>query len=203
MNSIEKLEAPNGKCKICEPGVDPIWGIKGEGSTDILFVLQSSDYRALEHSQGYTGALLESLTGKDIDNIILHDWRNIALVNSVKCHFKENNQWRDPKREEYRNCKENLVRQIDQTNPSLVVCCGSWAIKAVFGEKNYDRFHPDRYSIRFQERGDTVFAITTHPRQFTCPVKAELTDMVTKFRREHDIESKPSLEFQSLTNHSI
>lgn len=202
MNSIENLDAPNGKCKICESAVEPVWGIKGEGETDVLIILQSSDFRALEHSYGYTGALVETLTGKDVVNMIKGDWRNIAIVNSVKCHFQDEKQWRDPKTDEYRNCRENLLTQIEQLKPSLVLCCGSWATKAIFGEENYEKNKPNKYSVRYKEVGDTAYAIATHPRLFTCPVKAELFDMVEKFRRENEVEMEIN-QTQLVSNFSI
>lgn len=198
MHSIEELPAPNGKCEICEFAQDPIWGIKGEGNPNVLIILQSSDFRALQHPNGYTGAFLESLTGRDIHKIIKEDWRNIAVVNCVKCHFKEQKEWRDPKTEEYRDCRENLKYQIEQLDPSLVLCCGTWATKAVFGENNYKQVKAKRDSVRYKQTEDTIFAIATHPRQFTCPVKAELTDMVERFRVEEE-KKQTSLQIRELT----
>lgn len=188
MNSIENLEPPNGTCEICKDATEPIWGITGEGETDVLIILQSSDYRALEHPMGYTGALLESLTGGDIKNMVMEDWRNIAVVNSVKCHFKQEESWRDPRLKEYRNCSNHLQTQIEQLKPQLIICCGSWAIKGVFGEENYASFKPDRYSIQYKESEDIMYAIATHPRLFTLPVKRKLTETVYSFRRKHEID---------------
>jgi len=188
VNSIEQLEAPNGKCDICKDAIEPVWGIKGQGETDILIILQSSDYRALEHPGGYTGALLESLTGGDINNMVMEDWRNIAVVNSVKCHFKQEEHWRDPRLKEYRNCSHHLQTQIEELEPELVICSGSWAIKGVFGEENYDSLRPNRYSIQYKEAGNTVYAIATHPRLFTLPIKKKLAETVYNFRRKNEID---------------
>jgi uracil-DNA glycosylase family 4 len=183
MNQIENIKGP--ECNKCEYAVEPIWGIKGPGEPEILIVLQSSDYRALEHPNGYYGALQETLTGGDIDRIISSDWRNVALINSVKCHFKENDQWRDPKLGEYRNCFPILREQVERLDPSLIVCCGQWAIKGMFGEDNYDSYKSDIYSINYIQQNNTIFAITTHPRRFTIPVKKELTDTISQFRNEN------------------
>jgi uracil-DNA glycosylase family 4 len=197
MNQIENLKGP--KCDICEYAQDPIWGIKGEGNTDILFVLQSSDYRALEHPSGYQGAFLESLTGRDIQRIINKDWRNITLINSIKCHFKENGKWRDPKVNEYRNCFPYLQRQIIELNPKLVVCCGSWAIKGVLGEDEYDNHRPDPYSIQYLQDDEITYTVTMHPRRFTIPIKEELEDTIALFRRNYENEAiKDEIEISHL-----
>lgn len=191
MNQIESIKGQ--ECDKCEFGLEPIWGIKGPGSPEVLIVLQSSDYRALEHPQGYYGALEETLTGGDIERIISKDWRNIALVNSVKCHFNQDGEWRDPKVREYRNCSPILDEQIRQLDPRLVICCGQWAIKGVFGEEQYDTYKADIYSVRYLEDNDKTFAITTHPRRFTIPVKEELTNSIMQFRN-HDSNHLKSSE---------
>jgi uracil-DNA glycosylase family 4 len=193
MTRIETIQGE--QCDKCEFALEPIWGIKGPGDPEVLIVLQSSDYRALEHPQGYYGALQESLTGGDIERIISEDWSNIALVNSIKCHFNEESKWRDPKVGEYRNCSPILRKQIQALDPSLIICCGQWAIKGIFGEEQYDSCKTDIYSVRYLEDNKHTFAITTHPRRFTIPVKEELTNTITEFRN-HDSEHQKNSEVE-------
>jgi uracil-DNA glycosylase family 4 len=194
MNSITTLENPTIPCNRCEEAIEPMWGIKGPGDVEVLIVLQSSDYRALEHPEGYVGAFLNSLTGRDIQKILQENWNNVALVNSIKCHFKKDNIYRDPRTTEYRNCTDHLQKQLKNLNPSLVLCCGSWAIRGVFGEEYYDNLKPDRYSVQFTESDKRTYAITTHPRLFTCPIKDELAEIIQDFREDSTLKQGNTID---------
>lgn len=128
MDSFEKLRhdcAGCMKCRLGETRTNLVFGV-GREDADVLFIGEGpgeqEDLKG-EPFVGPAGKLLDTML-----ELIYLDRSKVYIANIVKCRPPHN---RDPQEDEQEACREWLQRQIDLVNPTLVVCLGRIAAKAL------------------------------------------------------------------------
>lgn len=119
-------------CQRCPGAEHPNWGIEGENKEKtIMVVLECSDYRALRTN--YAEELFKSRTGGVLKSIIGDKLEHTIITNSAKCLFDGGT--RKPRSEEFSRCAVNVLEQIEESKPRLILCLGEKAAEAVTGRK--------------------------------------------------------------------
>jgi uracil-DNA glycosylase family 4 len=160
---MRKVEVPD--CQKCPGAEFPNWGIEGEAEKKtIMIVLECSDFRAI--GIDYENGLFESRTGVTLKNIIGDRFEQTIVTNTAKCLFDGGN--RKPNSKEFAECSTNLLEQIKNIRPEIVLCLGEKAAEAVTGKKFAE--------VLGKVIGNVVVA--HHPRMMTVEEKEMITELV-------------------------
>lgn len=160
MKSVE-----NKSCQRCLEAEYPNWGIEGERKEKtIMVVLECSDHRALRTN--YIEELFKSRTGGVLKSIIGDRLEQTIITNSAKCLFDGGN--RKPNRKEFSLCANNILEQIEEIKPEIILCLGEKAAEAVTGMKFAD--------VLGKVIGKVIVA--HHPRVMTVEEKAMIREIV-------------------------
>jgi uracil-DNA glycosylase family 4 len=129
-----------------------------------MVVLECSDYRAI--GIDYEKGLFESRTGRVLKSIIGDRFEQTIITNTAKCLFDSGK--RKPNSKEFSECSVNLLEQIKEIQPEIVLCLGEKAAEAVTGMKFAD--------VLGKVIGNVVVA--HHPRMMTLEEKVVITEIV-------------------------
>jgi uracil-DNA glycosylase family 4 len=155
----------NQDCQRCPGAEYPNWGIEGEKKNKtIMVVLECSDYRAI--GIDYEEGLFKSRTGQILKSIIGDRFEQTIITNSAKCLFDGGK--RKPNSHEFSTCADNVLEQINEIQPAIILCLGEKAAEAVTGEKFKD--------VLGKIIGKVVVA--HHPRMMTVEEKKMIREMV-------------------------
>ncbi|MFZ3069001.1 MAG: uracil-DNA glycosylase family protein [Microgenomates group bacterium] len=160
---MRSVEIPD--CLRCQGAEHPNWGIEGEAKRKtIMVVLECSDFRAI--GIDYEKGLFESRTGQVLKNIIGDRFEQTIITNAAKCLFDGGK--RKPNTREFSMCAINILDQIKNIQPEIVLCLGEKAAEAVTGMKFAD--------VLGRVIGNVVVA--HHPRMMTIEEKIVLAEIV-------------------------
>jgi len=155
-------------CGSCESAFCYFEGLKGKNSglTKIMFVANRSDSRALspEWGSSYMTALLASKTGKILTEILAYSclsFEDIFLTNVYKCLLPDD---REPRAQEYKNCRTVLEAQIAEFSPKKIVTLGQKAYCQLFPEESLKVLHRDAVG-QMMSYHDTPTLVFLHPRE--------------------------------------
>lgn len=155
----------NQVCLKCLGAEYPNWGIEGEKNKKIIMVvLECSDYRAI--GIDYEEGLFKSRTGQTLKSIIGDRFEHTIITNAAKCLFDGGN--RKPNGQEFSMCATNVLEQIKEIQPLLVLCLGEKAAEAVTGQKFKD--------VLGKVIGNVIVA--HHPRVMTVEEKGIIRKIV-------------------------
>lgn len=129
-----------------------------------MIVLECSDFRAL--GMNYEEELFKSRTGQTLKNIIGNRLEQTIITNSAKCLFDGGK--RKPNGKEFSTCATNVLEQIRERQPLLVLCLGEKAAEAVTGQKYKE--------VLGKVIGNVVVA--HHPRTMTIEEKRAIREIV-------------------------
>ena len=91
----------------------------GPADADVLFVGEAPGAREDEQGEPFVGR-----SGSTLDELLLEvglEREAVRITNCVRCRPPDN---RDPKREEVKNCRGWLEREIDLVDPEVIVTLG-------------------------------------------------------------------------------
>jgi uracil-DNA glycosylase family 4 len=152
-------------CGRCQGAEFPNWGIEGEAEKKtIMVVLECSDFRAI--GIDYENGLFKSRTGITLKSIIGDRFDQTVITNAAKCLFDGGN--RKPSQDEFSECAINLIEQIEEVQPEIILCLGEKAAEAVTGMKFAD--------VLGKVIGNVVVA--HHPRMMTVEEKGVIREIL-------------------------
>ncbi len=118
-------------CTKCQEAESPNWGLEGEKGLTIVAVLESSDHRA--NRTNYQNELFLSRSGRAVAEVLGENLEKTVITNAAKCLFQRG--FKKPGNQVYKNCAENVRRQIEEIQPEIIICFGEKAAEAVTGQK--------------------------------------------------------------------
>lgn len=162
-------------CRFCEGAKNHHEGLIGKNynQSKIMFIAHRPDERVninvIPCFDAYEVALSETKTGKNMKSLLNYcnlNWEDIIWTNLFKCVLPRN---RNPGRKEYRFCVDNnLVSQINEANPTLIVGLGAQVYRTLFPEisrKNWFKKNIGNI-LKYDGRDFLVFP---HPQKIMPP----------------------------------
>jgi len=163
---MKSVEIP--PCEKCIGAEYSNWGIEGEArKKTIMVILECSDFRAI--GENYENKLFQSRTGLTLKSIIGDRFDQTVITNTVKCLFDEGR--RKPSRVEFSECAVNLLEQINDVQPEIILCLGEKAAEAVTGKKFAD--------VLGKVIGNVLVA--HHPRMMTTEEKGVIREILERY----------------------
>lgn len=130
MQNLEELKKQVELCEKCSQikNKTKVFG-KGNKQAEIMIIGEAPGCEEVENGKPFVGT-----AGKKLDNYLIEAGfdkeKDIYFANVLKCRPIGNNEKdRRPKKDEIKNCRTFLERQIEIINPKVIILCGVTAMK--------------------------------------------------------------------------
>lgn len=152
--SLNKLNKVIQSCKKCNLWKTRVNAVPGEGSPDakIFFLGQAPGRNEDLQGRPFVG-LAGKFLNKLLDSIDLKR-EEVFITGAVKCFPPKN---RKPAPAEVKACKPYLLKQIEITNPKLIVLLGDTALETLLRKGKVSELHGKI------AKKDRTYFITFHP----------------------------------------
>lgn len=161
---IKELETAAARCTSCRYHKNRKKSVFSSGSLDARIMLVAEGPGRNENEKGIpfvgpAGEVLDAILGK-----LSLKRAHLYICNAVKCWTGEGNP--SPSMTCIKTCRHFLVDQIQLVKPAVIVACGNYSLKALFGE-SFGGIVKETGNVRYY--GSTPVVPVIHPAAFLRP----------------------------------